>query len=80
MNSSLQDRTQVYRIPIRPQYKRRKRQKKHNHFPGFLVLIILVGFAIFRHIDNQVKVRGFRIELNEINKTFKQEEYLLPKD
>ena len=55
MNSSLEDRTQVYRIPIRPQYKRRRRQKKQNPFPRFLLLLILVGVGIFYHINHQVK-------------------------
>ena len=55
MNSSLEDRTQIYRIPIRPQYKRRRRPKKRNNFPKFLLLLALIVFGIYHLIDNQVK-------------------------
>lgn len=48
MNSSLEDRTQVYRIPIRSQYrKRRKRQKHNNNLPKFILLVAFITFGVF---------------------------------
>ena len=40
MNSSIENR-QTYRVPVRVQYKRRRRPKKQNRFPGFLLLLFI---------------------------------------
>lgn len=47
------DNIQVYRIPIRPQYKRRRRPKRRNNFPRFILFIALIIFATFYFINNQ---------------------------
>jgi len=47
------DNIQVYRIPIRPQYKRRRRPKRKNNFPKFILFIALIIFATFYFINNQ---------------------------
>ncbi len=55
LNSSLEDRMQVYRIPIRPQYKRRRRPKKQNNFPKFMLfLAFLLGF-VFYFVNHQIE-------------------------
>lgn len=53
--NSLEERTQVYRIPIRPQYKRRRRPKKNNNFPKFLLLIGIICVAIFYFLNNKIE-------------------------
>lgn len=47
------DNIQVYRIPIRPQYKRRRRPKRKNNFPKFILFIAFIIFATFYFINNQ---------------------------
>lgn len=48
MNSSLEERTQVYRIPVKPKYKRRKKQKRsNNNFPQKVLLFFVMVFAVF---------------------------------
>lgn len=47
------DNIQVYRIPIRPQYKRRRRPKRKNNFPKFILFIAFIVFATFYFINNQ---------------------------
>lgn len=54
-NSSLEDRMQVYRIPIRPQYKRRRRIKKPNNFPRFMLLMALVVGCIFYFVNHSIE-------------------------
>jgi len=53
--NSLEERTQIYRIPIRPRYKRKRRPKKNNNFPKFLLLIGLIAGAIFYFINYQIE-------------------------
>ena len=55
LNSSLEDRMQVYRIPIRPQYKRRRRIKKPNNFPKFMLLMALVVGCIFYFVNHSIE-------------------------
>lgn len=55
MNSSLEDRMQVYRIPIRPQYKRRRRPKRQNNFPKFLLLLAFIVGCVFYIVNHQIE-------------------------
>lgn len=55
MNSSLEDRMQVYRIPIRPQYKRRRRPKKQNNFPKFMLFLALIVGCIFYFVNHKIE-------------------------
>ncbi|MBR5304470.1 MAG: LCP family protein [Candidatus Gastranaerophilales bacterium] len=55
MNSSLDDRMQVYRIPIRPQYKRRRRPKKQNNFPRFLLFLAVIVGCIFYFVNHKIE-------------------------
>jgi len=55
MKSSLEDRMQVYRIPIRPQYKRRRRPKKQNNFPKFMLFLALVVGCIFYFVNHKIE-------------------------
>ena len=54
MNSSLEERTQVYRIPIRPQYKRRKRPKKNNNLPKLILIVALFAGIVFYFLNNPI--------------------------
>ena len=54
MNSSLEERTQIYRIPIKPQYKRRRRPKKNNNFSKLFILIMIAIVGIFAYINWQI--------------------------
>ncbi len=54
MNSSLEERTQIYRIPIRPQYKRRRRPKKNNNFNKLFILVMVAIIAIFAYVNWQI--------------------------
>ena len=54
MNSSLEERTQIYRIPIRPQYKRRRRPKKNNNFNKLFILVMVAIIAIFAYVNCQI--------------------------
>ena len=56
MNSSLEDRTQVYRIPIRPQYKRRRRPKKNNNLPKFVLIFALLAGIFFYFLNNPINL------------------------
>lgn len=56
MNSSLEDRMQVYRIPIRPQYKRRRRFKKPNNFPKFMLLLALIVGCIYYFVNHSIEI------------------------
>lgn len=55
MNSSLEDRMQVYRIPIRPQYKRRRRPKKQNNFPKFMLFLALIVGCIYYFVNHKIE-------------------------
>lgn len=54
MNSSLEERTQIYRIPIKPQYKRRRRPKKNNNFSKIFILIMIAVVSIFAYANWQI--------------------------
>lgn len=54
MNSSLEERTQIYRIPIKPQYKRRRRPKKNNNFSKIFILIMIAVVGIFAYANWQI--------------------------
>lgn len=54
-NSSLEDRMQVYRIPVRPQYKRRRRVKKQNNFPKFLLFLALIIGCVFYFVNHKIE-------------------------
>lgn len=54
MNSSLEERTQIYRIPIKPQYKRRRRPKKNNNFSKIFILIMIAVVGIFVYVNWQI--------------------------
>lgn len=45
--NALEDKTQIYRIPIQPQYKRRRRQKKNPNFLKLIVLLVIFTGVIF---------------------------------
>lgn len=64
MNSSLEDRTQVYRIPIRPQYKRRRHPKRQNNFPKFMLFLALIVGCIFYFVNHSIEA-----DLTEANST-----------
>ena len=53
--NSLEERTQIYKIPIRPQYKRRRRPKKNNNFPKLILLIGLIAIGIFYFVNYQIQ-------------------------
>lgn len=55
MNSDLEDRMQVYRIPIRPQYKRRRRPRKQNNFPRFMLFLALIVGCIFYFVNHSIE-------------------------
>ena len=55
LNSSLEDRMQVYRIPIRPRYKRRRRPRRHNNFPKFLLFLAFVVGFVFYFVNHQIE-------------------------
>ena len=52
--NSLEERTQIYRIPIRPRYRTRKRRRRNN-FPGFILLIVLVAISVFLFLNHTIK-------------------------
>ena len=54
MNSSLEERTQIYRIPIKPQYKRRRRPKKNNNFNKLFIIVMAVIVGIFAFANWQI--------------------------
>lgn len=55
MNTNLEDRMQVYRIPIRPQYKRRRRPGKKNNFPKLMLFLALVVGCIFYFVNHKIE-------------------------
>lgn len=56
MKSSLEDRTQVYRIPIKPQNrKRRRRPSYNNNLPRLILLIAIVAFGVFYFLNNKTQ-------------------------
>ena len=46
---------QVYRIPVRPQYKRRRRVRKQNNFPKFLLFLALIVGCIFYFVNHKIE-------------------------
>ena len=46
---------QVYRIPIRPQYKRRRRVKRQNPFPKFMLLLAFIVGCVFYIVNHQIE-------------------------
>lgn len=46
---------QVYRIPIRPQYKRRRRPKRKNNFPKFLLFLALIVGCIYYFVNHSIE-------------------------
>ena len=70
MNSSLEDRTQVYRIPIRAQYaKRRKRPKNNNNFFKFVILLLIVGAMAYFFLNY---LPAFNLDSSDDNKNRSQ--------
>ncbi len=46
---------QVYRIPIKPQYKRRRRVKRQNPFPKFMLLLAFIVGCVFYIVNHQIE-------------------------
>ena len=67
MNSSLEERTQVYRIPIKPQYKRRRRARKRNNFPKFMLFLALIIGCIFYFVNCKIESENTQIATNNIH-------------
>ena len=67
MNSSLEDRMQVYRIPVRPQYKRRRRPKRQNNFPKFMFFLALVVGCVFYFVNHQIEAENIETTKNAIH-------------
>lgn len=60
MNSSIEDRTQVYRIPIKSQYrKRRKRPKNNNNLLKLILSVAIVVFCVIYFINHKAEL-GFK--------------------
>ncbi len=53
--NSLDERTEIYRVPIRPRYKRRRQQKKPNNFFKFFVVVIISAIVSFIFMNYQIK-------------------------
>lgn len=53
--NDLEERTQIYRIPIRPRYKNRRHKKKNNNFPKFILFVLLLSVGIFYFLNYQIK-------------------------
>ena len=58
MNNDLEERIRMYRTPIQPQYKRRRRQKPNNRFPMFLLIAGIILAVIFAVVNHQINI-GF---------------------
>ena len=52
--NSIEERTQIYRIPIRPRYKNRRR-KKNNNFWKFILFVLVICVGIFLYINQQIR-------------------------
>lgn len=55
MNNSLEEQVRTYRIPIRPQYKRKKRPKRHSKFPKLLLLLCVLIAGVFYYVNTQIE-------------------------
>ena len=55
MNNDIEERMKMYRKPVQPHYKRRRRQSK-NHFPKFLVFIGIILAVIFAFVNHQIDI------------------------
>ena len=53
--NSLDERTEIYRVPIRPRYKRRRQQKKPNNFFKFFDVVIISAIVSFIFMNYQIK-------------------------
>ena len=67
MNSSLEERTQVYRIPIKPQYKRRRRARKRNNFPKFMLFLALIIGCIFYFVNCKIESENAQVATNNVH-------------
>lgn len=56
MNNDLEERIRMYRTPVQPQYKRRRRQKPNNRFPKFLLFVGIVLACIFAFVNHQINI------------------------
>ena len=53
--NNLEERTQVYRIPIRPRYKTRKHRKNNNNFPKFILFVLMLSVGLFYFLNHQIR-------------------------
>jgi len=53
--NNLEERTQVYRIPIRPRYKTRKHRKSNNNFPKFILFVLMLSVGLFYFLNHQIR-------------------------
>ena len=53
--NNLENKNQSYRIPITPQYKRRRHQQRQNNFPKFLLILAIICAGIFYYVNNQIE-------------------------
>lgn len=53
-NNEIEERMRLYRTPIQPHYKRRRRQKTNNNFPRLLLLAGIVLACIFLFVNHQI--------------------------
>ena len=54
--NNLEERTHIYRVPIRPQYRRRKRPKKSNNSLKFIFFIAAICFLTYFFINHQSEI------------------------
>lgn len=53
--NTVEDKIDIYKIPIRPRYKRRRQQKRPNNFLKFIVLVVLLVFGACYLINSQIR-------------------------
>ena len=56
MNNDIEERMRMYRTPVQPHYKRRRRQKQNNRFPKFLFFIGILLAVIFLFVNHQINI------------------------
>ena len=56
MNNDIEERMRMYRTPVRPQYRRRRRQRKPNRLPKFLLFIGILLALIFTFVNHQINI------------------------
>ncbi len=54
MNTLNQKQTQIYRTPIKSQYRRRRRPKNNNNFLKIILLFAVVAFSTFYFLNNRL--------------------------